>query len=590
MALQLPNLKQIYAARDCLKDVLIHDQQLVASIEKIEYAGQIERFGERHYIFKFREPGGPWLIGVSGGYKDDRQIEPGDYVGSMGDAFNAATMKGSAIALLDDMKSFLDGEDARVIRETLDDEDFAGMVAHVKEVTARAGLDVSEEEIKDRITEVLKSGGPNAMKDGENDGGRLLAHLHDARFYPDSYSQSILLDKPALYKKEILKEIRKRNYPLLKMEGGKDAFTVWIANCECRIELKRTVETPMEELRRAASMNYVRMEMGDEIAKAKAELVVNVTPSYQELWEASVLFEAVMEVILLAAGDSAVGIYTGAVVQATDVYLRCIRMSREQQMIPLDNLLWACILPNKGGSEVNIRVDGLRAFGLANILFSDPVRMEDVQEQMNEAYGVAFDFLREHRDPDYEERVMGKSGAQYFAYPMDAKGGGPGTVTLEATYEILMDDGDIIRDNLRDAKVKASMFSRMNRAGFFIRWAEGKGWLTEQTKKELAAYEGPNGLRGYLCYEWDGAPDASLFKEELRPFVAEYYNVNWLVEDSYFDDLETYAMEKLAGTKKEDDAQKAPEESHVLLRWGDKTAEEVGAIIEKRYKAWKKKL
>lgn len=167
MSIQLPNFKQIYAARDCLREVLVNDQKLCPAVDKIEYVGEIERFGELHYIFKFREPGGPWLVGVSGGYTSKDQVEPGEYVGSMGDAYNEATVKGAAIALLDDMKQFMEGEEMDAIKAAFEDEDVASMVQQIKDLADRSGLEISEEEIKRRVVEIMKSGGPGDPWPGE---------------------------------------------------------------------------------------------------------------------------------------------------------------------------------------------------------------------------------------------------------------------------------------------------------------------------------------------------------------------------------------------------------------------------------------
>ncbi len=591
MSIQLPNFKQIYAARDCLRDVLVHDQKLCPAVDKIEYVGEIERFGELHYIFKFREPGGPWLVGVSGGYTSEDQIEPGEYVGSMGDAYNEATVKGSAIALLDDMKQFMEGEEMDAIKAAFEDEDVAGMVQQIKELAERSGLDISEEEIKRRVVDIMKSGGPDEKK---SDGPDWLDEIEDADWSDDddmSMQQVIALTTPHFPGKEIahaMEALIGRVGIVWEQEENQCVMS-WH---DFSVSFELTSEAWSEGMEGRMYANYCWKDAKAAWKAQKAFLTVSVYHP-RENWKGvgRMLVQAVAAA-LSVYGKEALAVKMFGIIENPDAYLELFRHARQFSQYPMENLVWADVYQYKDDeTSVHIETVGMEDFGLAELVIDDSVPIGQAEPRRKELLSIASSMV-EGDIPQRRAIVIGNLGTVYQMNPWNQQDG-DFACHMKATGDLVMEQDVQIHHALKGSGVTVSKASRMNRAGFFLLWAVDKKILGEKVARSLKqALKGGIDLRKFLQEGSDGILQNRIFNKLGRDFVKAYYcRILADADDgtpNYYDDLMKYTLAWSAGTKREDKAKQAGLEAPAVLLWNEKTKREVADLIQKRFEEWKK--
>lgn len=571
MKVEFPNLKQIHAARDCLREVLVRDQQLCGSVEKIEYAGQIERFGELHYIFKFREPGGPWLVGVAGGYTSKDQIEPGDYVGSMGDAYNEATAKGCVQALLDDMKSFMAGEDMQSVRSALDEEDVDAVVAQLKEMAEKSGFSISEGEIRGRVEAVLQSAAGEEAEEGE-----------------EELVQEILLDRPSFDWDRLIPALKERwglEASLVRRDAGTMEFCLDVS-ASVYIELSSRVPD-RDVLAYSASSNYTWLGAQRAAAKGRALLRVAVSrPGGRPFFWGPDLVK-VVDACLAAAGPSAIGVWGSDILHRAEDYRRMAAECEKSGSYPVECLIWMHLEPGEGRDMLRAFTSGMEQFGLRNLEFPDDMPIVAAGMHLGDLYGLALKMAETDYMAEDGELFFSALGLQYQAKDVPGRYDGEHAVELRAVRHLLMDADEKIRFLLKEAGLRVRKACRMNRAGYFLRWARDRGFLRAEIEREIDAFPGGD-LREYLIGKDDGMVSAGLLNREAETFAARYYNL--AVPDeagSYVQELAAYTKARFQGTRKAESVRKAGLECPVFLPWDDETYAAVRALLDASYEAWK---
>lgn len=101
------NQAQMNAAREALADWLAHPQELGAAPAEIEYAGEFDLYDMHYYIFKYKVEADDdkWLLGVAGGYEEDK-LENCGHVFSEMEEYLPDTAKEQAKALVETVRSY----------------------------------------------------------------------------------------------------------------------------------------------------------------------------------------------------------------------------------------------------------------------------------------------------------------------------------------------------------------------------------------------------------------------------------------------------------------------------------------------------
>lgn len=587
MNIQFPNMKQIYAARDCLRDVLVNDQKLCPAVEKIEYVGQIERFGQLHYIFKFREPGGPWLVGVSGGYTSKDQIEPGEYVGSMGDAYNEGTVKGSAIALLDDMKNFMEGEEMDAIKAALEDEDVAGMVRELKDLAERSGLDISEDEIKKKVIEIMKSDDPDAaLADFEEEEA-------NGRFDEpeEGIEQFILLADSSLSlvkcKNEILKAIADK-----RAFAYKDDDRWVIEYLDSAVVLEMIGKPWTLEAKALGSLGFWP---GAREAYTRHKDALSVwcynEKGYTNKFTA-LLESLAVDVCLDVAGKKGLAIIEAGIIADPAIYRLVQEQADTQGRFPIENVVQPMIRPMKK-NLVKLETHGLKAFWFGEMRMKNPVPIEEVDECWKDLLRFSMR-ISDARTPEINQFMSGQSG---YAYHLKENEGPEAyCVEVEKLDALVLEEADMSWQKIKASVGGVKKINAMNRPFFFFLWAEKQGLMSQAWGQKSKMYKRQKEDIRQLGWDInDGVLLSDILTPEGAKFAKAYYNYwaifNWYQEEdktqvSYYMDLMKYANAHLPH-RRADIIERIGIESPALLPWTPEIQAGVEDVIQKRYEEWK---
>lgn len=317
MSIRHMNLPQIYAARDTLKNVIIFEQKFCTSIDKIEYAGEIERFGMRHYIFKFREAGGPWLLGVAGGYTDEREREPGEYVGTMGALYSEKTAQQSAIELLDDMKSYfdeLDEEEAPEWQGDPNDPQAQMMEAITKgDLHTQESIDAIFGGLHEKLTEV---GGGKMEPFFREPIYAMLMQGESRALRGNTFMQTVLLDRHVWKGKELRKYLAEdESFAEVEiLEDQEGAFGFRSGSREAHITLTKPGMEKMAVM--DAAEDCLGLEGWRSFGKEyEASLLIRVTDRHAPATEVGASFAYVLEACLAAYGKRVLGVFDGGIIR-----------------------------------------------------------------------------------------------------------------------------------------------------------------------------------------------------------------------------------------------------------------------------------
>ena len=100
------NENQKQAALEAMIEWISDPQVLGKMPHAIEFAGSIDLYDMKYYIFKFKKSGlGKWLLGVSGGYEADSMSNCG-YVFSKMEPYRDDTAEQIAIETIDFVRNY----------------------------------------------------------------------------------------------------------------------------------------------------------------------------------------------------------------------------------------------------------------------------------------------------------------------------------------------------------------------------------------------------------------------------------------------------------------------------------------------------
>lgn len=586
MSIQLPNMKQIYAARDCLRDVLVNDQKLCPSVDKIEYVGQIERFGQLHYIFKFREPGGPWLVGVSGGYTSKNQIEPGEYVGSMGDAYNEGTVKGSAIALLDDMKSFMEGQEMDAIKSALEDEDVAGMVREIKALAEKSGLEISEDEIKKRVIDIMKSDDPSAFDDLGDDEGDGWGEMKDG------IEHVILLKDHSL-------AINKAKAAIVKAFGGASktkstktqdgGYQIQFMMYTIDIQL---MGRPWELPKYHGSLGlWPGSPQAYESQKDALSIWVFSDHPMASNEGVAMTLTIATAACIEAFSKAALGVICAESIVPTDSYLQTAAVFREQGQFPIHNFIRPELLPVKDHEKLQLGTHGFSSLLGDEMGFDEPIPMDDIEKRWTDLSWIALQLLDKGKVAR-DIYMPGADGYAYRVHPVLRNKDFP--IGVEMTHQLMLEDISFLWDNLKWNITGLRRACSGNRPTLFLNWAAKQGLMVPDKKQEWDAYGKANkDIRNIFWNQWSPQIMGDLLTEEGQAFAKAYYHLGFVIKGSvqslksYYADLGQYARTHIQHRRGET-LEKAGVDAASLLPWNETIQKDAADMIQKRYEEWKK--
>lgn len=585
MSIPFPNMKQVYAARDCLRDVLVNEQKLCPAVDKIEYVGQIERFGQLHYIFKFREPGGPWLVGVSGGYRSKKQIEPGEYVGSMGDAYNEGTVKGSAIALLDDMKSFMEGQEMDAIQAALEDEDVAGLVREIKDLAERNGLELSEEEIKRRVIDIMRTKDPSELEDLED-------MEHDGwSETEDGLEHVIFLKDHSLTAEEAKDAVIEsfNNVWDLQWKKTEEGYVVQILGYTVDIEL---LGRPWE-LPENGKAVCTWKEAAEAYQNHKDALSIWVYGENNQVSQqgAGLCLTLAVAGCLKKAGEKALAVLSGRQLLNPKSYQDLAERFRAFGQYPIENFLHPDIQKGPDKRDIYLGTCGLASLTDGELWMKHPLPDKDASRSWGDVLWISMHLLQANESAS-NLYIAGGDGYTY-RITRGHRDGKP--VFYAARTETLILDN--VYDVWNRLQLVASSLRRpasANRPMYFLAWAERKGVLTKKGQQEMDCYRKTHkNERNFIRDVWGDRLLSNVLTKKGKEFAKSYYHQGLMqLTDShgkatYYMDLQEYAKSHITG-RRAGTIQKMGMDVASLLPWNEETKNDVAAMIEKRYEEWEK--
>lgn len=585
MSIQFPNMKQVYAARDCLRDVLVNEQRLCPAVDKIEYVGQIERFGQLHYIFKFREPGGPWLVGVSGGYRSKDQIEPGEYVGSMGDAYNEGTVKGSAIALLDDMKSFMEGQEMDAIKAALEDEDVAGMMREIKELAERNGLEISEEEIKRRVIDIMRTKDPSELEDLED-------MEHDGWSEMKDGLEHVILLKDHSFTAEDAKNAVVESFSHawdLQCKKTDDGYVVQVLGYTVDIEsLGRPWEIPENE--QAVCTEKESAKAYENHKDALSIWVYEDRDQFSTVGAGLCLTMAVAG-CLQKAGKRALTVLSGRQLLDPENYKHVAERFRRSGQYPVENFLHPSIQKGPDKGDIYLGTCGLSSLLDMELWLKQPLPGKEASRYWEDVLWISMHLLQEDESApslyieggdDYSYRITkGRRDGQAVFYAERTE-----TLILENVYDV-WDHLQLVASSLRRP-------ASANRPMYFLVWAERKGFLTKKGQQKIDLYRKTHtDERNFIRDVCGDRLLSNVLTKKGKAFAKSYYHYGLIMladdkeRETYYTDLQEYAKLHITG-RRAWTIQKAGIDVASFLPWDEETKNEVAAMIEKRYEEWER--
>lgn len=583
MSIPFPNMKQVYAARDCLRDVLVNEQKLCPAVDKIEYVGQIERFGQLHYIFKFREPGGPWLVGVSGGYRSKKQIEPGEYVGSMGDAYNEGTVKGSAIALLDDMKSFMEGQEMDAIQAALEDEDVAGLVREIKDLAERNGLELSEEEIKRRVIDIMRTKDPSELEDLEDmehdgwseteDGLEHVILLKDHSFTAEDAKNAVL---------EIFNDMGDLHWKKTE-EGYVIQFLCYTVDIEI---LGRPWELPENE---KAVCTWKEAEEAYHNHKDALSIWVYGEVNQVSQQGAGLCLTLAVAECLKKAGKKALAVLSGRQILNPKSYQDLAERFRNCGQYPIENFLHPDIQKGPKNGEIYLGTCGLSSFLDEELWMKQPLPDKEASHYWGDVLWISMHLMQGNK---HSTNFYVAGGDSYTYRITRGRREGEWVFYAARTKTLLLDDVYDVWSRLQTYTSSLRRPASANRPMYFLMWAESKGFITKKRQAEFDLYRNTHkDERNFIRDVWEDRLLSTVLTQKGKEFAKSYYHQGLMQrmdsqeKATYYTDLQEYAKSRITG-RRPSTLYKMGLDVASLLPWNEETKKDVAGMIEKRYEEW----
>ncbi len=584
-AKSFPNMAQVMAARDALTDFLVHGQHFCPFVDACEYVCRLQRFGRIHYVFRFCAKGGPWIMAVSGGFTSETDLEPDTYVGTDGTPFREETAKQAAEQLLDRMHFFSEnGELEKLMPDpdrVLTPEEMDRTVEKLQEALRRVGVVVDTAQMRRMMeldqAEVRRQQGLDAEEEEE----------------PISIEQTVLLSSPVPDSRALADEIARASFRHATYEMDGDAITLHYGEADVTV---MSVTCPNEkEIETATLRTPHSPDVPKDLFRACAALWVKVES--RTLWEPDLGYFMAHIVAVISEQTKTIGIMTPGALLSPDAYRGSLADAFFTRGFPIE--LFVCVSEETGGDGVSLlRTHGMEEMGDAELLCRKPADA-DVSAMSADLLDIGYDLLMNENLTEVpgnsaEEKYLGRGGSGYMyeLYPKRTEGpegSVPDYWWVERTAYVWMDDAGRITDNLRmiapDAMPAENM---MNRMGYFLLWAYGKGFLQAFFKNEMDHRMAEPRFGGdirRLLLDLAEALDTRIFTEEARGFVEEYYTMR-RPEEGFYKDLRDYTMAHTYAPQKVIRMESAGIEAPALGEWNETVFQDVCGILDKKWEEW----
>lgn len=538
------NMAQIHGAIAGLSEWISQTPDFPFQPEKIEYAGELDRFGMHHYILKFRDKGGPWILGVAGGYENDRDIAPFRYVGSMGTLFSEATMQKNAGILLDDMHQYFEAHPG----DDMDSEkDLDG--------------DWDEEEGNE-----------------EDDGG----------FSDTSAVQLVFLPKNKRIPAARVIRALNKNWHVKARERMYLSGETWVAEVDGWHFTVTQVPLP-ERVKNSVFVppgNHSMAEVAQMILSCGDVFIVGCDEAMNDITKWGSAYAMLVDACLEAG--SGIGAVSGFRWFDRDTYHTLLKQAIQAGEWPFFNFFdyeteYAKV---PSGEIVTVSLRGHLALPVSGIEVTGFYSKEEIPRLKKDLRELTELFLSGD-GPDKNGDYILSSGRRY------RDRGRPGTdpcsgvsfmewgLTLDSTEQIM-----------KTAAQKGLHLKRIVEAGkrsaWFLRWVNEKEGIEQKWMSYFAhslknpKYAGD--WRYALRYEQNGFLNSAVISWKLRLFAESYYLGKGM--KGYKGQLKSYALKHLKGTKQEGLARLAGVNAFAYLPWNEDTYHDVAAMIESAYKMW----
>lgn len=529
------NMAQIHGAIAGLEKWLAESPDFPFKVEKIGYAGEIERFGMHHYILKLHTKEGPCLIGVAGGYTNDTDIEPFRYVGLADVIFSEKTMYWDAERMLDNMHHFFETHSLEELDDSDGDQAEEGKVANIIFLPHENPVPVKE------VIRTLQK----------------RWHVENAAIQ-GSYAAAVNGWRFSIHQMPMLSSL-------------KGLFGRFEAQEEQR-EIRRRIDS---------CKNVMVVLSREDMEKI-------------EDWGASfaVLTDACME----AAG--AIGVSSAEYWQSWDMYRKNLKKAIKEKCWPFSNFFGFGIEKDEHEPDTirNVHLIGTATSPLPDLEIVGafekeeiPVLKKDLQEIAEQllfcrspGMNYIFDALN-----DENKSYPALSGRYYKCSCFKERY--RVTFTFFVWGKVLDDVEKIMKEIARKGLAVKKIVEAGKRGSWFLRWAFEKGIMESEKRWDFEYYLGKNQIRGdwrYAFYYAAGGMAVSHYIVwKYRLFAEEYYSGRG--NKGYKGQLKAYAMQRLKGTKFEERARLAGIHGFAYLPYDEETYENVAAMIDKAFEAWK---
>ena len=512
---------------------------------KIEYAGEMDRFGMHHYILKFRDERGPWLLGVAGGYENDTDITPSQYVGSMGTLFSESTMSKNAEILLDDMHQYF---------EANPDDDMG-----------------SDEDWDDDWDD----------EDGDDE-------EDDGRSGYASAVQIVFLPKRARIPAARVIRALKKNWHVKARETMYLSEETWEAEVDGWYFTVTQMPLP-ERIKNSALVppgNHEMAEMAHKILACGDVLIVGCDEGVSAVKEWGPAYAMLIDACLEAG--SGIGVVSGSRWIGGDTYHTLLQESLQAGEWPFSNFFdyeTECVkVPS--GEIVTVSLQGQFALSLPPMEVTGFYSREEIPRLKNDLRELAELFLFGD-GPDKHGDYIVSSGRRYRDMGRRVSDSGSGISFIE--WGLTLDSTEQI---MKTAAQKGLHLKRIVEAGkrsaWFLRWVNEKAGIEPKWMQYFdhslnnPKYAGD--WRYVLRYEQNGFLNSGVISWKFRLFAESYYLGKG--KKGYKGQLKSYALKRLKGTKQEGLARLAGMNAFAYLPWDEETYHDVAAMIESAYTAW----
>ena len=282
------NNEQLNAAREAMIEWLAHPAELGKAPAKIECAGEFDLHEMHYYIFKYKKSTlGKWLLGVCGGYEDDRLENCGHVFSEMED-YHEETAVEQATALVEYVREYM-----------------MNLAKTAEERKENAGT---------FINYVL-------LDDVKWDKAALLRDLKETWGIEDESPEENAADE------------------------REDSFVISYQGAMLAISLMPG-PIPGDEAENAAAMNFMWPAGKDIVKQHKAHILVAQLGKDLPPTESGLML--VKAVVSVCKQEGVLGIYTGDVVLEPTYYLKFAEAINEDEY-PITNLVWVGLHNNEKG-------------------------------------------------------------------------------------------------------------------------------------------------------------------------------------------------------------------------------------------------